>query len=266
MKSFLRYPLKHSLRLVLSAALAMSFALPVAADETPAPVVVFAAASLKNALDDAKTAWEHKSGKTAVVNYAASNTLAKQIEQGAPADLFFSADEDWMKYLSDKGLTQKASERALLGNTLVLVAPKSSTVSLHIAPGFALAAALGSGRLAMCNPSVPAGKYGAAALQSLGVWNSVESHTALADNVRAALALVARGEVPLGIVYTTDANAEPAVRVVDTFPEHSHPPIVYPVALLRDSKNTAPKELLDFLESAEAKVYFEKQGFSVIAH
>jgi molybdate transport system substrate-binding protein len=235
---------------------------PVVAATTPSAVVVFAAASLKNALDDAKAAWERESGVPVAVSYAASSALAKQIEQGAPADIFVSADRDWMQYLSDKALTQKASEHDLLGNRLVLVAPKSSSVELHIVPGFPLAAALGGGRLAICNSSVPAGKYGIAALQALGVWSDVEKHTAQAENVRAALTLVAHSEAPLGIVYATDANAEPGVRVVDTFPEKTHPPIVYPIALLRDSKNPAAARLLAFLESPAARGFFEKQGFS----
>jgi molybdate transport system substrate-binding protein len=231
------------------------------ADDAHPPVVVFAAASLKNALDDAVSAWEHDSGQRAVASYAASNALAKQIEHGAPADLFISADHDWMQYLSDRGLTQKVTERDLLGNRLVLIAPKTSGVKLHIAPGFPLLAALGNGRLAICDLSVPAGKYAAAALQSLNVWTGVAPRAAQAENVRAALALVAHQEAPLGIVYVTDAAAEPAVRVVDTFPEDTHPPIVYPIALLRDSKNAAARDLLAFLESAKARPYFEKQGF-----
>jgi molybdate transport system substrate-binding protein len=248
---------------VLAAVLPAAAADPApAAIPVAAPVTVFAAASLKNALDDAKAAWEKHSGQIAIVNYAASNALAKQIEQGAPADLFISADLEWMQYLSDKGLTQKSSEHQLLGNTLVLVAPAASGVKLHIAPGFGLAAALGEGRLALCNPAVPAGKYGAAALKALGVWDSVATRTAQAENVRAALALVARGEAPLGIVYATDARAEPGVRVVDSFPEDSHPPIVYPIALLRDSKSPDAPALLEFLMSEQARPAFEKQGFS----
>lgn len=253
-------------RVLLLIALLVAGLAPAASAADAAPrVMVFAAASLKNALDEAKTAWEQQSGKTATVNYGASNALAKQIEQGAPADLFVSADTDWMSYLSDKGLTQKASERWLLGNELVLIAPKDSQLKLKIAPGFGLAQALGDGRLALCNMAVPAGKYGAAALQALGVWDAVAAHTAQVDNVRAALALVARGEAPLGIVYTTDAHAEPAVRIVDRFPESTHPPIIYPIALLRDSRNAAAMDLLHFLESEQARPYFEKQGFSMLA-
>jgi len=258
--------MKRLLAFILAGSLFAAPALAASAAEPPAPVVVFAAASLKNALDDVKTAWEHKTGKSAVVDYAASNALAKQIEQGAPADIFVSADRDWMQYLSDKGLTRKASERDLLGNRLVLVAPAASAVQLRIETGFDLAGALGDGRLAMCNSAVPAGKYGAAALQSLGVWTIVQAHLAQADNVRAALALVARGEAPLGIVYATDAAAEPAVRVVDTFPENTHPPIIYPAALLRDSKQPAAEDFLKFMESPKARPLFEKQGFAVLAH
>lgn len=241
-----------------------------AAEQIPATVSVFAAASLKNGLDDAVYAWEHRSGKAAVVTYAGSNVLARQIEQGAPADVFISADRDWMTYLSDKGLTRKNSERDWLGNQLVLIAPQASALKLQIAPGFGLAAALGNGRLAICDAAVPAGRYAIAALKSLGVWSSVEQHTAPAENVRATLALVARGEVPLGIVYLTDAHAEPAVRVVGTFADSTHPPIVYPLALLhqpgREMQAGTAQDLVDFLESAAARPYFEQQGFTVLAH
>lgn len=232
-----------------------------AADE---PVTIFAAASLKNALDDVNAAWVQRGGKAATISYAASGTLAKQIERGAPADLFMSADREWMQYLSGKSLTKKGSERELLGNRLVLIAPKAASVRLKIAPGFDLVAALGGGRLAMCNATVPAGRYGGQALRALGIWPQVETHTAPADNVRAALALVARGEAPLGIVYATDAHAEPAVQVVDTFPSDSHEPIVYPIAQLADSKNPAAAALLDFIESDAARPLFERQGFTVL--
>ena len=248
------------------AALVLLAAPPIAwAAPPPSPVIVFAAASLRNGLDDALAAWQQQTGMKAVADYAGSNTLALQIAQGAPADLFISADRDWMQYLSAKGLTQKASERELLGNRLVLVAPAGSAIQLHIARGFDLAGALGGGRLAICGPGVPAGRYAIAALQSLGAWASVESHTAQADNVRAALALVARGEAPLGVVYSTDAAAEPAVRVVDRLPDDSHPPIVYPVALLHDAQHPAAA-LLDYLESPAAQAFFLRQGFTAAAH
>jgi molybdate transport system substrate-binding protein len=233
---------------------------------TAAEVRVFAAASLKNALDEAAKVYESKSGDRVVISYAASSALAKQIEGGAPADIFFSADLDWMNYLQQKNLIDVGSRKTLLGNTLVLIAPKSSTVSLTIEKGFPLVQALGSdGKLAMADVNaVPAGKYGKAALIYLGVWEAVASRVAQAENVRAALAFVARGETPLGIVYGTDAKAEPAVRVVGTFPEDNHPKIEYPVALLASAKPEARK-FLDFVLSPAAAPAFEAQGFTILA-
>jgi molybdate transport system substrate-binding protein len=231
-----------------------------------ADVTVFAAASLKNALDDAAKLYETKTGDEVALSYAASSALAKQIEVGAPADIFFSADLDWMEYLAGKNLINTASRVTLLGNTLVLIAPKNSTVSLTIAKNFPLLAALGAdGRLAMASvDSVPAGKYGKAALTYLGVWDAVSSRVVQAENVRAALIFVAKGEAPLGIVYGTDAKSEPAVKVVGTFPERSHPKIEYPVALLASAKPEARK-FLDFLVSPEARPSFEAQGFIILA-
>ncbi len=229
-----------------------------------ADIIVFAAASLKNALDDAVKRYENKTGRKVVVSYAASSALARQIEAGAPVDIFFSADLDWMDALEKKTLIDAASRRTLLGNTLVLIAPRESTASLPIEKNFPLLGALGpEGRLAMASvDSVPAGKYGKAALTYLGVWDAVAPRVAQADNVRAALAFVARGEAPLGIVYRTDASAEPEVRVVATFPAESHPKILYPVALLAGAKPDA-RGFLDFLLSPEAAPIFEAQGFSV---
>jgi molybdate transport system substrate-binding protein len=229
-----------------------------------ADVTMFAAASLKNALDDAITLYEAKTGQKVVASYAASSALAKQIEAGAPADLFFSADLDWMDYLQAKNLIDAPSRHTLLGNTLVLIAPKDSTASLAIEPGFPLRQALGpDGRLAMANvASVPAGKYGKAALTYLGVWDEVAPRVAQGENVRAALAYVARGEAPFGIVYGTDARSEPAVRVVAIFPAGSHPKIRYPVALLAAAKPSA-QGFLDFLLSSAAAPAFEAQGFTV---
>jgi molybdate transport system substrate-binding protein len=229
-----------------------------------ADVTVFAAASLKTALDDAIKLYEAKTGQKVVASYAASSALAKQIESGAPADLFFSADLDWMDYLEKKNLINFPSRHTLLGNTLVLVAPKASTVSLTIEKNFPLLQALGpDGKLAMASvDSVPAGKYGKAALSSLGVWDEVAPRVAQAENVRAALAFVANGEVPLGVVYGTDARSEPAVRVVGIFPAESHPKILYPVALLASAKPEA-RMFLDFLLSSEAAPAFEAQGFTV---
>jgi len=230
-----------------------------------AEVTVFAAASLKNALDDVAKAYEAKTGDKVVTSYAASSALAKQIEGGAPADIFFSADLDWMDYLQQKNLIKTASRKTLLGNTLVLIARKGSTISLTIEKNFPLLQALGAdGKLAVASvDSVPAGKYGKAALTYLGVWDSVAPRLAQAENVRAALAFVALGETPLGIVYGTDAKAEPAVRVVGTFPEESHPKIEYPVALLAKAKPEARK-FLDFILSPEAAPSFEAQGFSIL--
>jgi len=221
-----------------------------------ADITVFAAASLKNALDDAAKKYEAKTGDKVVVSYAASSALAKQIEQAAPADIFFSADLDWMDYLEQKKLINPASRHTLLGNTLVLIAPEDSTVSLTIEKNFPLLLAMAS------VDSVPAGKYGKAALTYLGVWDQVAPRVAQAENVRAALTFVARGEVPLGIVYGTDAKSEPAVKVVGTFPENSHPKILYPVALTSSAKPEARK-FLEFLLSSEAAPAFEAQGFSI---
>jgi len=244
---------------------AAAFAAPALAQDTT--VTVFAAASLKNALDAVNDACAADVGEKATISYAASSALAKQIEEGAPADVFMSADLDWMKYLSDKNLTKKDTETQLLGNSIVLVAPAGSSVALKIAPNFDLAGTLGDGKLAMANvEAVPAGKYGKAALEKLGVWAAVEGKVAQAENVRAALALVATGEAPLGIVYKTDASAEPKVKVVDTFPADSHPAIVYPVAQTAESKDDDTPAFLACLKSAKAKELFEGQGFTVLGN
>lgn len=228
-------------------------------------VVVFAAASLKNALDEAAAAWMRDSGRRVVVSYAASNALARQIEAGAPADIFFSADLDWMDYAASKRLIQPESRVSLLGNSLVLIAPKGSTAQVELNPGLDLAPFLGSDRLAMGHVNaVPAGKYGKAALEHLGAWAGVKDKVAQTENVRAALLLVSRGEAPLGIVYKTDAVSDSNVTIVGTFPEGSHPPIVYPVALTKDSANPEAIEFLGFLRSDKAKPFFEKQGFTLL--
>jgi molybdate transport system substrate-binding protein len=250
--------------------LLLAFALGIVAPTAPAlaaDVIVFAASSLQNALDDAVKGYTAETGKAVTVSYGASSALAKQIEQAAPADIFFSADLAWMKDLHDKHLTVADTEKALLGNEIVLVVPKDSSATATIAPGFDLGAILGAeGKLAMANvDSVPAGKYGKAALTKLGVWDQVSARVVQADNVRAALAFVARGEAPAGIVYTTDANAEPGVKVIGTFPADSHPPIVYPVALLAASTNPDAKAFLAYLESDAAKAAFVEQGFTFVA-
>ena len=230
-----------------------------------ADVLVFAAASLKNALDAVSADWTRQSGETATISYAASSALAKQIEQGAPADIFFSADLDWMDYLQERKLIDPATRTSFLGNRIVLIAFGKDIAPLAIAKGFDLAGALKGDKLAMANvDSVPAGKYGKAALESLGVWDSISASVAQTDNVRAALALVALGEAPLGIVYATDAHAEPRVSVVGTFPEDSHPPIVYPVARTAASTNDAAQSLLDYLDTDAARRTFEAQGFTVL--
>jgi molybdate transport system substrate-binding protein len=229
-----------------------------------ADVTVFAAASLKEAMDEQGKQFEAGTGNKVVVSYAASNALAKQIEAAAPADIFISADLDWMDYVGQRNLLAPDTRVNLLRNTLMLIAPASSRATLKIAPSFGLATALGTEKLAMANPdSVPAGKYGKSALEKLGVWASVEKQVARAENVRAALALVSRGEAPFGIVYSTDALSDKGVRIVDTFPPDSYPPIVYPAALLASSKSTAAKPLLDYLRSAPARTVWEKYGFGL---
>jgi molybdate transport system substrate-binding protein len=231
---------------------------------TAAGVTVFAAASLKEAMDEQARQFGVATGNQVTVSYGASNALAKQIEAGAPADIFISADLDWMDYVDAHHLLGPNSRFNLLTNTLVLIAPASSNTRLRIAPHFGLAAALGNEKLVMANPdSVPAGKYGKSALEHLGVWPSVEAQVAPAENVRAALALVSRGEAPFGIVYATDAAADPSVRIVDTFPPDSFPPIVYPAGLLASSKSPAAKSLLEYLRSTPARAVWEHYGFGL---
>jgi len=228
-------------------------------------VLVFAAASLKNALDDIAAQWQRETGKKVAISYAASNTLIKQIEQGAPADIFISADLDWMDYGQQNDLIKPDTRSNLLGNRLVLIAAKDSNVSANIQPGFDLAALLKGGRLAMANvDAVPAGKYGKAALEKLGAWDGVEGKIAQAESVRAALLLVSRGEAPLGIVYQTDAASDPGVKIVGTFPENTHPPIIYPIALTKESNNAAAQAFLDYIRSPAARPAFERQGFTVL--
>ena len=229
-------------------------------------MVIFAAASLKNALDEIATAWSKETGKPMPrISYAASSALAKQIEQGAPADMFISADTDWMDHVDRKDLIRKDTRFNLLGNKIVLIAPRDSKTTAAVKQGFDLAKALVGGKLAMANvDAVPAGKYGKAALEKLGAWDGVKGNVAQAENVRAALLLVARGEAPLGIVYATDAAAEPNVKTVGDFPADSHPPIIYPAALAREPKSPDAKAFLDVLKSSKARPAFEKQGFTVL--
>ena len=224
---------------------------------------VFAAASLKNALDGVAADWEKASGKKPVISYAATSALAKQIEQGAEADVFVSADQAWMDYLGERDLIDPGSRFNLVSNQLVLIAPKDSELTATIGPGFPLADLLGDRRLAIAGvDAVPAGKYGKAALQSLGVWDQVAGRLAQAENVRAALRLVSRGEAPLGIVYASDAKADPNVKTLGRFPENSHPPIVYPAATLTASTSPETRAFLDYLRTPQATARFQEHGFS----
>jgi len=225
------------------------------------PLLVFAAASLTDALGEMDREFSARSGQPVRESFDASSTLAKQIEAGAAADVLLSADPAWMDYLEARGLLRRGTRRDLLGNTLVLIAPSGSAVRLPIGPGFPLAEALGAGRLAVADPdSVPAGKYARAALAALGVWDGVAGRLARAENVRTALAYVARAETPLGIVYRTDAAAEPRVRVVDVFPAHTYPPITYPVALTAAAQPAAVR-FEQFLSGDEARRIFKRYGF-----
>jgi molybdate transport system substrate-binding protein len=229
-----------------------------------ADVTVFSAASLADAMNEIAADYKKDTGKDVAVSLAASSVLAKQIESSAGADLFISADLDWMDYLDNKGLIDHATRENLLGNRLVLVAARDSNATIAIAPHFDLAGALKGGRLAIADPdSVPAGKYGRTALISLGAWNGVVDHLVNAENVRVALAYVARGEAPLGIVYETDAKAEPKVKVAGVFPENSHPPILYPAALTKGAKPEA-RRFLAYLASPAARAVFVKDGFSFL--
>ncbi|MDR2216044.1 MAG: molybdate ABC transporter substrate-binding protein [Nevskiaceae bacterium] len=228
------------------------------------PLTVFAAASLSDVLEPIGRAYTAATGNAVRFSFASSAVLARQIQSGAPADVFFSADQQWMDYLQARGLIDEGSRRDIVSNTLVLVAPFDSAVKLSIQPGFALAQQLGArGRLAVADPqSVPAGRYAQAALESLGVWNDVTNRLVPADNVRTALNFVARAEAPLGIVYGTDARATPKVRVVGVFPAASHPPITYPAAIVTKAKATpTAREFLDYLASPPARQQFDRAGF-----
>jgi molybdate transport system substrate-binding protein len=248
-------------RLALAALFVGLFAVaPVRAADS-GNVMVFAAASLTDALNEIGNAYEAKTGHHVVFSFAASSALAHQIESSSGADVFLSADMDWMNYLDNKGLVQHGTIKTLLGNHLVLIAPRDSSIAVTVAPHFDILGALHGGRLAIADPdSVPAGKYGRQALTSLGVWSNVVDHMAQAENVRAALAYVARGETPLGIVYTTDAMAEPKVRVVAEFPDNTHLPIVYPAGLTKDARAGAA-DFLAYLQSDTATAIFKKDGF-----
>ena len=228
-------------------------------------VNVFAAASMKTALDEAAKTWKTQSGKDIVATYGSSATLAKQIVEAAPADIFISADEAWMDDLAKKNLIKPETRKDLTGNTLVLVAAAGTDIKVDLSNTNELAFVLGEEKLAAGDvKSVPAGKYAKAALENLGLWASVEPHLAMQENVRAALALVARGEAKLGIVYGSDAVAEPKVHVVANFPETSHPPILYPAAITATSTNGDAQAFLDFLHSREGQLIFQKNGFTLL--
>ncbi len=245
------------------AALALLLALTAApaARAAEPELLVFAAASLTEVLEELGEAYTRETAQPVKFSFAASSALARQLEAGATADVFLSADVEWMDYVEQRGLIDSASRRDLLGNRLVLIAPRASDVALELVPGFPLAAALGSKRLATGDPDhVPAGRYARAALTSLGVWQAVEARLARAENVRTALAYVARGETPLGVVYETDARIEPGVRVVGVFPASTHPPITYPVAVTKGARAGAAR-FVAFLRGQAAGETFRKFGF-----
>ena len=256
--------LKRTIFAAIAATVVIAVA-PQTASAQDKSITVFAAASMKNALDDVDAAFTKKTGVKVVASYDASSALMKQIEAGAPADVFISADLKWMDYGSQKKLVKDDTRVNLLGNTLVLIATKDSKIgNVAIKPGFDLAKLAGDGRIATGDvKAVPVGIYAQAALQKLGVWPAVEPKMAMTQNVRAALTLVARGEAPLGIVYSTDAKVEPGVKVIATFPEDSHDPIIYPVAATGNAKPDA-MAYLAFLRSAAAKTIFENYSFAVL--
>ena len=245
--------------------LSLAVLLGAAAAVHAAEVTVLAAASLTDALGRIDADFEKATGNKVKAAFGGSSALAKQLEKGAPADLFISADVPWMDYVAKADLIDPASRADLLGNHLVLVGPAGSTETVTIDRNYDLAGALKGGKLSVADTSaVPAGKYARASLEKLGQWSKVEGSLAQAENVRAALALVERGEAPLGIVYQTDALVA-KVKVIGTFPEDSHPPIIYPVALtVQGAKSDAAKAYLDYLKSDAAKAVFEKAGFVIL--
>jgi molybdate transport system substrate-binding protein len=248
-------------RAALAVVLLLPLALPARAQ---APTItVFAAASLTDTMKAVADAYQAKTGAKVTLSFGGSNTLAQQIDQGANADIFMSADPQWMDFLAKNNRIAADTRRNLLGNRLVLIGGSASK-PITIAPKFDLAGALGDGRLAMADPAaVPAGIYGKAALTALGVWDSVSGKIAAADNVRAAMQFVSRGEAPYGIVYETDTRVDPGVHIVAAFPENSHPPIIYPVALTKTAVPQA-KDFLNYLSGPDAKAIFEKAGFTVL--
>jgi molybdate transport system substrate-binding protein len=242
----------------------LCFSVTAGTEPAPRPVTVFAAASLTDALEQLGDQFTRATGTKVRFSFAASSVLARQIEAGAGADVMFSADQEWMDYLQRRGRIKEATRRNLLGNRLALIAPADSTLQLEIAPGFSLARSLGGGRLAMGDPdSVPVGRYAKSALTSLGVWRDVEDRLVRADDTQHALMFVARGEVPLGIVYASDARLVRNVRVIDVFPTTSHPPIIYPVALTRSASAEAAR-FLDYVHGPAGRAAFVDRGFEVL--
>jgi molybdate transport system substrate-binding protein len=257
-------PMDRLAGILLSLAILCGSAVP-PASAAEKSLTVFAAASMKNALDDIDAAYTARTGVKIAASYAASSVLAKQIDQGAPADIFVSADTDWMDYAAGRKTVNEATRTNLLGNGIVLIAPKDSSIgNVTIGPGFDLAKLAGDGKIATGDvSSVPAGKYAKAALEKLGAWQAAAPKFAMAESVRAALILVARGEAVLGIVYATDAKAEPGVKIIGTFPADSHPAIIYPVAATTSAGPQAT-DYLAFLHSSAAKTIFEKYGFTFL--
>jgi molybdate transport system substrate-binding protein len=247
------------------AAWPLAFAAPAgAAEPDPPPIVVFAAASLTNVLQELGDGYTRQTSVPVKFSFAASSAVARQIENGAPADIFFSADQEWMDYLQTRRLIQPESRHDIVGNRLVLIAPADSLIELKIEPRFPLLTALGKGRLAAGDPdSVPAGRYAREALTALGIWNEVSDRLTRSDSVRSALAFVDRGEAPLGIVYETDARIDKGVRVVDVFPADSHAPIVYPVALTTAARPAAAK-FIAFVRGPAGALVFKQYGFTPV--
>ncbi|MGE5266072.1 MAG: molybdate ABC transporter substrate-binding protein [Deltaproteobacteria bacterium] len=263
---------RRRLRGVTAAAVMLAFVIALCAgagsgraNDGARSVTVFAAASLKNVLDDAAKVMQSKGRARPIVSFAASSALAKQIEQGAPADIFISADSEWMDYLATKNLIRPETRTIVATNSLVLIAPAASTANIELKPGAGLTALLGEGRLAVADvKAVPAGKYAKAALESLRIWPELESRLAQSENVRAALALVSRGEAPLGIVYGSDARSDPSVRIVAVFPASTHPAIVYPAAVTADAHSPdAAASLIRFLTSPEGRTVLSANGFGL---
>lgn len=252
------------LRTILATAAALFCCAAFAAKPAPRPVTVFAAASLTDALGKLGEQFESATGVPVRISFASSSIIARQIEAGAGAEVFVSADQEWMDYLEQRGLIQKSSRRNLLGNRLALIAPADSKIELKIAPGFPLASALGTGRLATGDPdTVPVGRYARSALTSLGVWNDVADRLVRAEDVRIALMYIARGEVPLGIVYATDAQIDKRVRLVGLFPAESHLPITYPVALTSKAGQDAAR-FVEYIRGDAGRATFESYGFIVL--